>query len=299
MKSPQKLSLPGLTLVSVLIYLLGTPAALAQDASNWDAEAHTQSRLIAGATNKNGAAAFLHAGVEIKLDPGWKTYWRDPGDSGAPPTFDFSGSENVKSVSVQWPAPERFPDGAGGNSIGYLDHVILPLRIVPQDAGKQTMLHLKLGYDICYNICVPVEADLKLPLRVDGAEEAAIEKAEIRVPRRVALGQIPAKEAAAEDANGQGDRLAILAVHRQPGDAHDRVVVDVTAPTGATVNLFAEGPNSDWSLPLPEQTATHGEVRQFSFDLDGLPPDTHGEGATLTLTAVSKDDAIEVTTHLD
>jgi len=299
MKSPQKLPLAGLMLASVLIDLPGTPAALAQDASNWDAEAHTQSRLIAGAMNKNGSAAFLHAGIEIKLEPGWKTYWRDPGDSGAPPTLDFSGSENVKSVSVLWPAPERFPDGAGGHSIGYLDHVILPLRVVPQDAAKQTLLRLKLSYDICSNICIPVEADLKLPLRDDGAEEAAIEKAEIRVPRRVALGQTAAKYAASGDAYGQSDRLAILTVHRQPGDAHDRVVVDVAAPTGAAVNLFAEGPTSDWALPLPEQTATHGKVREFTFDLDGLPPDAHAQGATLTLTAVSEDDAIEVTAHLD
>jgi DsbC/DsbD-like thiol-disulfide interchange protein len=240
----------------------------------------------------------LHAGIEIKLDSGWKTYWRDPGDSGAPPTFDFSGSQNVKSVDVRWPAPERFPDGAGGNSIGYLDHVILPLRIVPQDAAKQTQLQVKLGYDICSNICIPVEANLKLPLGNDGAEEAAIEKAEIRVPQHVALGQNPPKDAS-QDANAQPDRLAILAVHRQPGDAHDRVVVDVAAPIGATVNLFAEGPNPDWSLPLPEQTAAQGKVRQFSFDLDGLPPDTRAEGATLTLTAVSGDDAIEVAAHLD
>lgn len=299
MKSPRKSPLLGLMLASVLIYLPDGLVALAQDASGWDTESHTESRLIAGTINKDGAAAFLHAGIEIKLDPGWKTYWRDPGDSGAPPTLDFSGSENVKLVSVQWPAPERFPDGAGGNSIGYFDHVILPLRVVPQDAAKQTLLHLKLSYDICSNICIPVEADLKLPLRGDGAEEAAIEKAEIRVPRRVAPGQIPAKVAASEDANVQSHRLAILAVHRQPGDAHERVVVDVAAPAGTTVDLFAEGPNSDWSLPLPEPTATHGNVRQFSIDLDGLPPDTRAEGAMLTLTAVSADDAIEVTVHLD
>jgi DsbC/DsbD-like thiol-disulfide interchange protein len=285
-------------LASVLINLPGVPVAWAQDASVWDAQPHTASRLIAGAASKNGAATFLHAGIEIKLDSGWKTYWRDPGDSGAPPTFDFSGSQNVKSVDVRWPAPERFPDGAGGNSIGYLDHVILPLRIVPQDAAKQTQLQVKLGYDICSNICIPVEANLKLPLGNDGAEEATIEKAEIRVPQHVALGQNPPKDAS-QDANAQPDRLAILAVHRQPGDAHDRVVVDVAAPIGATVNLFAEGPNPDWSLPLPEQTAAQGKVRQFSFDLDGLPPDTRAEGATLTLTAVSGDDAIEVAAHLD
>src|SRR5690349_23436369 len=85
---------------------------------------------------------FLRAGIEIRLDPGWLTYWRDPGDSGAPPTFDFSGSENVKSVNVLWPAPERIPDGAGGNSIGYRSHVILPLHVVPMDDAKQTALRL-------------------------------------------------------------------------------------------------------------------------------------------------------------
>jgi DsbC/DsbD-like thiol-disulfide interchange protein len=303
MKSPQKFPFAGLMLASVLINLPGVSAAWAQDASSWDTQAHSASRLIAGATSKDGAATLLHAGIEIKLDPGWKTYWRDPGDSGAPPMFDFSGSENVKSVNVLWPAPERFPDGAGGNSIGYLDHVILPLHVVPQDAAKQTRLQLKLGYDICSNICIPVEADLRLPLGNDGAEEATIEKAEIRVPRHVALGealsQDPVKHAALQDVSGQPDRLAILAVHREPGDAHDRVVVDVAAPAGATVNLFAEGPTPDWSLPIPEQATVQGKVRQFSFDLDGLPPDTQAKGATLTLTAVSGDDAIEVAAHLD
>ncbi|HEX8828430.1 MAG TPA: hypothetical protein VF778_09975, partial [Xanthobacteraceae bacterium] len=91
MKSPRKFPFAGLMFASVLINLPGVPAALAQDASSWDAQPHTTSRLIAGVASKNPTATFLHAGIEIKLDPGWKTYWRDPGDSGAPPTFDFSG----------------------------------------------------------------------------------------------------------------------------------------------------------------------------------------------------------------
>jgi len=275
-----------LTLVAVTLFCLaGLPGARAQDASDWDTQAHTAARLIAGSSVKTSDAQFVRAGLEIKLDPGWKTYWRDPGDSGLPPTLDFSGSDNVKAVTVLWPAPERFPDGAGGNSIGYLDHVILPLRIAPQDAGKPSSLQLKLGYDVCGNMCVPVESNLKLGLGGDGAEEAAIEKAEVRVPRRVALGP----------RNG----LAVLAVHREPGDAHERVVVDVAAPEGAPVELFVEGPTPDWSLPLPEPTGGNGATRQFTFDLDGLPPDTHAQGATLTFTAVSGDDAIEVPAHLD
>ncbi len=265
--------------------LAGVPLAWAQDASDWDTQAHTAARLIAGAMIKTPEAAFLRAGIEIKLDPGWKTYWRDPGDSGVPPTLDFADSENVKSVTVLWPAPERFSDGAGGDSIGYVDHVILPLQVAPQDAAKQTVLHLKLGYAICGTLCVPVEADLTLALNGDGAEEAAIERADIRVPRRMPLGA--------------GDGLAILAVHREPGEPHPRIVVDVAAPPGAPVDLFAEGPTPDWSLPLPQPMAGTGATRRFSFDLDGLPADAKPAGATLTLTAVSGDHAIEVPAHLD
>ena len=191
-------------------------AVWAQDASDWDAQNHTAARLIAGSQVAGSDTKIVRAGVEIKLDPGWKTYWRDPGDSGVPPKLDFAGSDNVKSVTVLWPAPERFPDGAGGNSIGYLDHVILPLRITPQDAKKQSSLKLKLGYDICSNMCVPVESDLKLAINGDGAEEMAIEKAEIRVPRRVALGE-GSDTKGAKGSDGKG--LAILSVHREPATA--------------------------------------------------------------------------------
>jgi DsbC/DsbD-like thiol-disulfide interchange protein len=286
-------------------------AVWAQDASEWDAQNHTAARLIAGSQvssqTMGSDGKVLRAGVEIKLDPGWKTYWRDPGDSGVPPKFDFSGSDNVKSVTVLWPAPERFPDGAGGNSIGYLDHVILPLRITPQDAAKQSSLQLKLGYDICGNMCVPVESELTLALNGDGAEETMIEKAEIRVPRRVVLGEgSDAKGSGTKGSNATGSdgkSLAILSVHREPGDGHDRVVVEVAAPAGAPVDLFVEGPTPDWSLPLPEikggAASGNGPTRQFTFDLDGLPADAHAQGATLTFTAVSSDDAIEVPARLD
>src|SRR5262249_7455419 len=75
--------------IAILMCLVVAPPASAQDASNWDGQAHSAARLIAGAMSKNHEFAFLRAGIEIKLDPGWQTYWRDPGDSGAPPTFDF------------------------------------------------------------------------------------------------------------------------------------------------------------------------------------------------------------------
>jgi DsbC/DsbD-like thiol-disulfide interchange protein len=277
---------PRLTIVAAaLAYLAGPTVAPAQDASAWDKQPHAQARLIAGATVKAAEATYLRAGLEIRLDPGWKTYWREPGDSGVPPTFDFSGSVNVKSVTVLWPAPERFPDGAGGNSIGYVGRIVLPLRVESEDAGKPASLHLKLAYAVCGKLCVPAEANLQLALSGDGAEETALEKEELRVPRRVQPGP--------------GKGLAIVAAHREPGGAHDRVTVEVAAPKDATVDLFVEGPTPDWSLPLPEPAGGSGDVRRFTFDLDGLPPGARAEGAILTFTAVSGDDAIEVPLRLD
>jgi DsbC/DsbD-like thiol-disulfide interchange protein len=277
---------PRLTIVAAaLVCLAGPTVAPAQDASAWDKQPHAQARLLAGATVKTAEAGYLRAGLEIRLDPGWKTYWREPGDSGIPPTLDFSDSENVKSVTVLWPAPERFPDGAGGNSIGYAGRVVLPLRVVREDAAKRTAVHLKLAYAVCGKLCVPAEANLQLALSGDGAEETALEKEELRVPRRVAPGA--------------GKGLAIIAAHREPNGAHDRVTVEVAAPKDATVDLFVEGPTPGWSLPLPEPAGSDGDLRRFTFDLDGLPPGAHAEGATLTFTAVSGDDAIEVPVRLD
>ena len=79
-----------------------------------------------------------------------------------------------------------------------------------------------------------------------------------------------------------------------------RVVVDVAAPPGTPVVLFAEGPTAQWALPLPEPVSgAPAGVQRFSFELDGLPPGEKASGATLRLTAVSGGKAIEVGFRLD
>ena len=78
------------------------------------------------------------------------------------------------------------------------------------------------------------------------------------------------------------------------------IIVDVAIPAGATIELFAEGPTADWALPVPSPVAGAPAGQQrFSFELDGLPPNTKPEGATLTLTAVAGGQAIEVPYRLD
>src|SRR6476620_10293628 len=138
--------------------------AIAADVSPWDDDVQSAARLIAAQAHNESGGRMFRAGVEIKLKEGWHTYWRYPGDSGVPPVLDFSRSQNVKTVTVLYPAPMRFPDGAGGNSIGYKGVVVLPLHVVAEDAGKPVTLNLKLDYAVCEKLCVPAEAKLELLL---------------------------------------------------------------------------------------------------------------------------------------
>ena len=246
---------------------------IAADASPWDGGKHTAVRLIAGATAQ-------HAGVEIRLAPGWKTYWRYPGDSGMPPRFDFSGSQNVKSVTVRFPAPRRLVDESG-TTIGYKHDVVFPLDVVQEDATKPVTLRLKLDYAVCEKICEPADAKAELTLGDPGAFIDRIAAGAAMVPKAVPLGSDGA--------------LSIRAARREGG----KVVVDVAAPAGAEVDLFAEGPTPDWALPIPARVSETAGVQRFTFDLDGLPPDAKPDGATLTLTAVSGTQAIEVAFRLD
>src|SRR5262245_10040225 len=93
--------------VFAAVCLFGATAApvLAADASPWDNDLRSSARLIAASASGESGNRVLRAGIEIKLLPGWKTYWRYPGDSGVPPAFDFSASQNLKSATVLFPAP--------------------------------------------------------------------------------------------------------------------------------------------------------------------------------------------------
>ncbi|MBT9384855.1 hypothetical protein KM176_13375 [Pseudooceanicola sp. CBS1P-1] len=96
------------------------------------------------------------AGLELTLAHGWKTYWRSPGSAGIPPRFDWSGSDNVKSLQIVWPKPVVF-DWDGLRSIGYKDHVVLPLQVVPKDPSQPVRLQGEINLGICEAVCVPLD----------------------------------------------------------------------------------------------------------------------------------------------
>ena len=253
--------------------------ARAQDASPWQKDGHSAVRLLAGSRS----GAVLLGGIAIQLQPGWKTYWRTPGDSGVPPRFDFSKSENVEAVTILWPAPTKFDDGAGGHSLGYHDQIVLPLRIVAKNADKPVTLRADVNYAVCAKLCIPVEANAELPFTsVASTEDSALFAALDTVPKPANVG----------DPNP----LTIRDVKREKS----AVLVDVVSPGDKDVSLFVEGPTPDWGLPVPK-LLEHGPpgVKRFAFDLDGVPPGVSPEGAALKLTLVGGDRSYEFNINLD
>jgi DsbC/DsbD-like thiol-disulfide interchange protein len=256
-----------------------TAEASAQDTSPWLNDGHSAVRLLAGSRS----GAVLLGGIAFQLQDGWKTYWRTPGDSGVPPRFDFTKSDNIEAVTILWPAPTAFPDGAGGNSLGYQKHVVLPLRIVVKNPDKPVTLRAAINYAVCEKLCIPVEADAELAFTsVASTEDSALSAALDAVPKPANVG----------DPNP----LTIRDVKR---DGKLGVVVDVVTPDTGKVNLFVEGPTPDWSLPVPKslEFGTTG-VRRFAFDLDGLPPGASPDGAALKLTLVGTEHSYEFNINL-
>jgi len=255
-------------------------AAHADDASPWQRDGHSAVRLLAGSRS----GAVLLGGIAFQIQQGWKTYWRTPGDSGVPPRFDFSKSDNVEAVTIMWPAPLKFDDGAGGHSIGYHDQIVLPLRIVPKTADKPVTLRAEINYAVCEKICIPVEASVELGFNsVASTEDANL---------RAALDTVP------KPANiGDPNPLTIRDVRR---DGARNVMVDVVAPDSSNINLYVEGPTPDWSLPIPAPVERSPPgVKRFSFELDGLPPDAKPDGAALKFTLVGPEKSYEFNTNLE
>jgi DsbC/DsbD-like thiol-disulfide interchange protein len=254
--------------------------ARAEDASPWQRDGHSAVRLLAGSRS----GAVLLGGIAFQLEPGWKTYWRNPGDSGVPPRFDFSKSENIEAVTVLWPAPRKFDDGAGGHSLGYRDQIVLPLRIVAKHADKPVTLRADIDYAVCEKICIPVQAFAELPFTsVASTEDSTLFAALDSVPKPATIG----------DPNP----LSIRDVKR---DGKSTVLVDVVSPEAREVSLFVEGPTPDWSLPVPELlNDSPPGVKRFAFELEGLPPGANPEGAALKLTLVGGDRSYEFNVNLN
>ena len=269
--------------LSAMVGLVLAAAALAGEASPWFQGHHSRARLVAGGAD--GAARL--AAIEIALDRGFKTYWRHPGESGLPPAFDWSASENVAMAEVLWPAPTRFED-AGGVSYGYANGVVFPVRFTRGDPGKPVHLVLKLDYGVCKDICIPAHAELALaPSDRDAApERALIEEAMARVPKPTPIRA--------------NQVFAINNVEPNQG-IRDQLVLTAYTPKGAAPRLFVEAPEGWYFGDAEPMKLINGADYAFGTYIVRIleRPRELPAKIELRLTLVADHAAIETTALLD
>ncbi|MDM7933386.1 protein-disulfide reductase DsbD domain-containing protein [Tabrizicola sp.] len=155
-----------------------TPLALILALAAVPVGATTQDDVL-GATLRPGwqmdSGAHM-AAMDLSLAPGWKTYWRSPGDAGIPPRFDWSASSNVKSVRIHWPRPSVF-EVNGLQTIGYHNRLVLPLEVTAIDPARPVLLAVQVELGVCDDICLPASLTLASELTTPGAPDDSISNA--------------------------------------------------------------------------------------------------------------------------
>lgn len=202
--------------------------------------------------------------VHLALADGWKTYWRAPGDAGIPPSFDWAGSRNVKSVRFHWPRPHVY-EAAGLRTIGYKHELILPIEVTPADPSLPVYLKARVDLGVCSDICVPAEFAFAQVLPTPGAADDKI---------RQALRQRPssAKEAG----------LRHIACEIEPGNEGLRVtaLMDLPSTGGAEAVVIEVGDPSVWV----SEASVSRTGRQLTATVEMAA--TNGQGLALQRQAI-------------
>jgi DsbC/DsbD-like thiol-disulfide interchange protein len=211
-----------------------------------------------------------HTGIRIELDPGWKTYWRMPGEAGIPPDFQWTASAPAV-IEVQLPVPRRHHD-ASGDTVGYENEVVFPVRV---DAGPavDVRLELKLFFAVCKDICIPANAAAAIDLGAmarDPLGSARVENWEKAVPQ---AGTVVTGARIVEHAGK-------LALDLELSAAFDDVIVE--GPAGAYFRA-------------PEFGAGGLAARLL---IDNVKDAAKLQGARLTVTVRSGDTGLEQTVTL-
>lgn len=255
-------------------------ADAAEIATDWVVTDQSRVRVISSLDGVKDQK-YLHLGLQMQLQPGWKTYWRSPGDAGIPPQLNWEGSLNLAAAEISWPRPEKF-EAFGFETWGYHDEVVYPIRITLEDASRPVELTMNLSYGICGTVCIPYQHEFTLNLsdasanRVVGSD--LIEDFLSRVP---------------DNGNGGKNMLALVQARRvsgtefeinarsERGFSQPGLIVEETRGTFFRVQspvLSVDGKNARFNVMA--------EFAQSADDISDVP---------LTLTLYDGDAAIERT----
>ena len=255
--------------LAILALALVFPSWAEAGSSTWAETDQTAVRLISATDTAGGVLTF---GLQFRLDPGWKVYWRSPGDAGFPPRIDWSESENLGAVDISWPAPKRF-SVLGFDTLGYTDEVVFPLTAKPARAGRPVKLKAAVFYLTCKDICIPYEAKLALDLPAGPPRPSAfahlINRYQVRVP-----GNGSAHGLVIERAEAAGRMLRVTA----------RAVTPFVQP-----DLYVEGPDNLYFSRPVVSLAGKRAVLELPVSGDGALTG----GIPLVLTLVDADRSAE------
>lgn len=222
-------------------------------------------------TGTPDASGKLQGVLDIELKRGWKTYWRDPGNSGVPPQIDISESRNVSAVEFSYPAPQRHDDGYS-KWAGYDYPVRLPVSFTVPAPGEPATIAADVFLGVCETICVPVQARLEVDPAADpdNVDDAVVVKAAIAALPRAAQPDFGARLEP-----GEGEHISIVA----------------TAPGAAeSVDVFIAGVDG-YVFGTPER---HVEAGRPVFTVKVLEsPKTKPAGNGLPYTLTSAAGAVE------
>ncbi len=247
--------------VAVALSVLGGSTDVRAGTTDWQSVMGGAVRLVSADVLEDGS--YL-GGIEFILEQGWHTYWRYPGEAGIPPELDFSASENLGSIEVLYPAPERYDDGYS-TSIVYHHGVVLPLRIKPARPDQPVRLNAKMFFGICSDICVPGEADLALDL---SPSEAADRSVLALIQRDLDAVPVPERDDA--------PRITQIEVVNGEDGKVMQFSAKLADPGADKTELFAEGPEGSY-IGVPKLLTRTGNTATWTLSLNGL---AHSDGKT-------------------
>ncbi|WP_077962133.1 protein-disulfide reductase DsbD domain-containing protein [Ensifer adhaerens] len=247
--------------------------------SEWVASPGGMIRLVAAPPKANGT---IPATLEIKLNPGWKTYWREPGASGIPPQVTLDPAGGVVLEKIGFPVPKTFDDGVV-RYVGYDKSVAFPLTLKRVSGKGDVTIRASVFLGICEDICIPVQGELTLALKQDGFDNpldgARIEDAVAALP------EAPSADFSVTSSRYDADKATLHLSVRLPADGHDP-------------ELFLAGPPG-FSFGRPEvQPARDREVNAaVPIKLTGKDRELKGKPIVLTVRAQGR--SMETTLAFD
>ena len=183
----------GLRIVLGLILALAVSTVWTAEDTGTVQRDHIEVELIAATTNVQPGTP-LKVGLRLLPDPGWHTYWKNPGDSGLPTEIHWILPDGASAGDIEWPYPGAMPMGHLIN-YGYKDEHLLPVTIeVPADQplDQDFIIQADAEWLVCEEICIPGDATLRLSLpvvdqtpAVNSSHQALFHWAERRQPQPV------------------------------------------------------------------------------------------------------------------